>query len=131
MGVYLDASDFPGVRNAAKLIAELEATLALDFPCLADLPPGRIQLLKDVLDPVIRRWAHIGTGITTSEAIGPASRSVSNGGGHVLWEHEKARLRKLCDQPGASAAGLPMGEFPPVERIDDLFARRPQWARPS
>ncbi len=131
MGIYLQPADVSGAKNAAELIAELEGALVLDFPCLATLPPDKLPLLKVVLVAVIRRWADIGTGVTTSEAIGPASRSKSNGGGHVLWEHEKAYLRKLCDLPATSAAGLPRGEFPPVEPIADLFARRPQWARPS
>ncbi len=129
MGVYLDSTDFPGVRNADELIAELEVTLALDFPCLADLPIDRLQLLKDVLKPVIRRWADVGTGITTSETAGRFSRSKSNGGGHVLWEHERSRLRVLCTQP-ASAGALPLGHFPEPESIADLFARRPSWPRP-
>ena len=128
---YLEPADVPGVQNAGELIAELEAELALHFPCLAALAADleKLAILKALLVPVIRRWADVGTGITTSEATGPFSRSKANGGGHTLWAHERARLAALCGVPDTSGA-LPVGCFPEPERIDDLFARRPGWVRP-
>lgn len=124
---YLEPSDVPGVKNAQELINELEAELALHFPCLADITdPAKLTLLKQLLVPVIRRWADVGTGITTSESTGPFSRSKSNGGGHVLWAHERASLALLCDEP-VSGGALPLGCFPEPEPNDDLFVRRPPW----
>ena len=124
---YIEPSDVPGVKNAQELINELEAELALHFPCLATITdPEKLTLLKQLLVPVIRRWADVGTGITTSEATGPFSRSKSNGGGHVLWAHERVRLSSLCGQP-VSGGALSQGCFPDPEPIDDLFVRRPPW----
>ena len=123
---YLQASDIPGVANADELIAELDVYLALRLPCLNDLDSGKLTQLKDVLVPVVRRWADVGTAVTTSETVGPFQRGKSNGGGHVMWAHELDSLRLLCGQPSVGGA-LPKGSFPAPEPIDDLFSRRPGW----
>lgn len=123
---YLQATDVPGVPNADELIAELDVYLALRLPCLNDLDTDQLVQLKSVLVPVIRRWADLGTSVTTSETAGPFQRAKSNGGGHIMWTHELDSLRLLCGQ-SAGGGALPRGSFPDPEPIDDLFVRRPGW----
>ncbi len=120
MGDFLTEDQFPGMADAAKLIAELEAHLALHYPCITTaLPAERKTLLAAILLPVIERWHEVGTGLTTSTVTGPFQERTSGGGGHILWEREIADLKAFCGEPGVG--GMPIGNFPPVPAIDGLF----------
>lgn len=125
MGDYLNVDQFPGMTDAEKLIAELEAHLSLHYPCITpDLPTERKTLLAALLVPVIERWHEVGTGLTVSTVTGPFQERTSGGGGHILWEREIADLRAFCGEP--EIGGMPDGSFPAPADTDDLFAHRRQ-----
>ena len=118
MGDYLHPSDVPGVRNADELIAELEADLALSYPRLSELPPDRIDLLRAILKPIIRRWGDLGTGVVTK--AGPFEKRA---GSHVLLASERRRITSLLADVPVDPSG-PLGSFPEPQYVDDLFHQR-------
>lgn len=132
MGNFLNPSDVPGVdtSEATELIAELHSHLSLHYPCLDSLTDlAQLDSLRAMLVPIVRRWADGGTGLSVVETTGPFTERRGSGGGHVLWKHEAAALRKLCDAP-TPGPPAPRGSFPPPQPMDDLFASRPTWQQP-
>lgn len=127
MGTWLEPRDVTGVaaETAEELINELESHLSLHYPMPATLTGDQAKMLRALLIPIVRRWHEAGTGLTTQETTGPFLERKSGGGGHVLWDHEKAALRAFCGMRSGPAS--PRGSFPQPEPIDDLFVRRPSW----
>lgn len=130
MGVYLQPDEFVGIENADELVAELEAVVQLRFPCLVDVRIDQQPIITSLLRPVLRRWGEIGSGALKRTTTGPFTDEILASAlesGHTLTVAESASLQALCG--GVPPQPQSRGSFPPPEPINDLFVRRPGWAR--
>lgn len=123
MGIWLYSGDFPNLDDADDVIEELEADLSVSLPCLLDLPQSKLETLRNLLKPVVRRWSGLGTGLGGRSVTGPFQDDLPEGV-RTLQAHEIAKLRALC---GSGVGGEPAGSFPPAEPLLDLFAHRRGW----